>query len=157
MQAYCHGELSGREPVKQAPDYDTLGARIRVSAVVEVDEQNSEEASRLSNSFMALLNRAVYHKTAVAPEVLGFQAGTSRRLNPSAEPLPLFRDEALSRLSFPVQFFGGDHDALIDSEKTAQRLKSLLPHAEVHVLKDTGHVIIDKFQDAAAFLKAAAM
>ncbi|MCX7027107.1 MAG: hypothetical protein NT061_06445 [Spirochaetes bacterium] len=31
-------------------------SRIAVSAVVEIDEQNSEEASRISNSLLAMLN-----------------------------------------------------------------------------------------------------
>jgi hypothetical protein len=37
-------------------NYDTLADRISVSAVIEIKEQNSEEASRISNSIMALLN-----------------------------------------------------------------------------------------------------
>ncbi len=56
LKTYCHGELSGKPLPAQRPNYDTIGERIRVSAVVEIGEQNSEEASRISNSLMAMLN-----------------------------------------------------------------------------------------------------
>ena len=56
LKLYCHGELSGKQPSKLSPNYDTLENRISVSAVVEINEQNSEEASRISNSLMAMLN-----------------------------------------------------------------------------------------------------
>ena len=56
LKIYCHGELSAIEPPKLSPKYDTLKDRISVSAVVEIKEQNSEEASRISNSLMAMLN-----------------------------------------------------------------------------------------------------
>ena len=65
LSRFCHGELAGgaageligrQEPARntQAPTQDLAG-RIRVSAVVEITEQNSEEATRLSNSLMAML------------------------------------------------------------------------------------------------------
>lgn len=58
LKAYCHGELSGNEPDK--PPRRAVsggpGRRVRVSAVVEINEQGSEDASRLSNSLMAMLN-----------------------------------------------------------------------------------------------------
>jgi len=56
LKAFCHGELSGPATPGPAPDYDTLKDRISVSAVIEINEQNSEEASRISNSIMAMLN-----------------------------------------------------------------------------------------------------
>lgn len=56
LRVYCHSELSGKRAPAPAPDYNSLGERIRVSAVVEIIEQNSEEASRLSNSLVAMLN-----------------------------------------------------------------------------------------------------
>lgn len=56
LRVYCHGELHTESTPKKSPDYETIGERISVSAVVEIKEQNSEEASRISNSFMAMLN-----------------------------------------------------------------------------------------------------
>lgn len=56
LKSYCHCELSGKEPPMLSPNYDTLKNRINVSAVIEINEQNSEEASRISNSLIAMLN-----------------------------------------------------------------------------------------------------
>lgn len=56
LKEYAHGELAGAEKPRLEPDYASLSERITVSAVVEIDEQNSEEASRISNSLMAMLN-----------------------------------------------------------------------------------------------------
>ena len=57
LKTYCHGELSSVEKSQEiTTQYDTLKNRINISAVIEVNEQNSEEASRISNSFMAMLN-----------------------------------------------------------------------------------------------------
>lgn len=56
LKIFCHGELSNNESFNETPSYETLKDRISVSAVVEIKEQNSEEASRISNSLMAMLN-----------------------------------------------------------------------------------------------------
>ncbi|MDD3269025.1 MAG: helix-turn-helix domain-containing protein [Syntrophomonadaceae bacterium] len=56
LKAFCHGELSGQPAPELPVEYDTLKDRISVSAVVEINEQNSEEASRISNSMIAMLN-----------------------------------------------------------------------------------------------------
>lgn len=56
LKEYAHGEFAGEAKPRLEPDYETLADRISISAVVEIDEQNSEEASRISNSLMAMLN-----------------------------------------------------------------------------------------------------
>lgn len=56
LKVFCHGELATEEKPVIKPDYDTLHDRITISAVIEIKEQNSEEASRISNMFMAVLN-----------------------------------------------------------------------------------------------------
>jgi pimeloyl-ACP methyl ester carboxylesterase len=98
------------------------------------------------------INKLIYHKTQVPTEVLEFQAIASKYFNPVKEALPIFTDTQLKKLAFPIQFFGGDCDALIDSVKTAERLKNLLPHSDIHILRDTGHAIIDQFPAVKEFL-----
>lgn len=56
LKKYCHLEFSGDQTPALEPHYDTISERINVSAVIEIREQNSEEASRISNSLMAMLN-----------------------------------------------------------------------------------------------------
>jgi len=56
LREYAHGEFAGKEKPRLQPDYASISERITVSAVIEIVEQNSEEASRISNSLMAMLN-----------------------------------------------------------------------------------------------------
>lgn len=56
LKIFCHGELSDNQTQKPTVDYSTLANRISVSTVIEINEQNSEEASRISNSILAMLN-----------------------------------------------------------------------------------------------------
>ena len=99
-----------------------------------------------------MITKAVCYKTELPPEALEFQSVTAKHFNPVLEAIPVFTDTQLKKITAPVQFFGGDHDALIDSVKTAERLKKLLPHSEIRILKDTGHVIIDQFAAIRSFL-----
>lgn len=92
-----------------------------------------------------LTNKTVFHKTEVPPEVLQFQRITTMHFNPMMEKIPIFSDSELRRIAAPLQFFGGDNDALVDSVKTGSRLKRFVRNIDIHILKDTGHVIIDQF------------
>ena len=60
LREFAHAEFAPSESSRLAagelPDYASLAGRISVSTVVEIDEQNSEEASRISNSLFAMLN-----------------------------------------------------------------------------------------------------
>ncbi|MBN2495928.1 MAG: hypothetical protein JXR96_15155 [Deltaproteobacteria bacterium] len=54
LREYAHGELAGRpeEPHSSL----RLEERIRVSAVIELEEGHSDEVARISNSLIAVLN-----------------------------------------------------------------------------------------------------
>ncbi len=56
LKEYTHAELSPSEKTDKPVDFGSMKSRMKVSAVIEINEQNSEEASRLSNSLMAALN-----------------------------------------------------------------------------------------------------
>lgn len=99
-----------------------------------------------------MLSKVIYHHTIVPKQILDYQAVVSKHFNPVTEPLPVFTDEQLLKLTMPIQYFGGDHDALLHTRKSIERLKVLLPHAEAHLLVDTGHAIIDKFDEIKEFL-----
>jgi len=106
----------------------------------------------LGNHGQAMLNKAIYHKTVMPQEILEYQALVSKHFRPLSEPLPLFSDAELSRLTMPLQYFGGDKDALLNTRRSVVRLKRLLPQAEAFLLKDTGHAVVDRFADIAEFL-----
>ncbi|MEL7554571.1 MAG: alpha/beta hydrolase [bacterium] len=99
-----------------------------------------------------MLNKAIYHKVEMPKEILEYQALVSRHFRPVNEGLPRFSDEELKALTMPLQYFGGDRDALLDTKTSVGRLAALLPRAEARLLEDTGHAIIDKFGAVNDFL-----
>ena len=52
------------------------------------------------------------------------------------------------------EYFGGAKDALLDSRKSADRLKRLLSHTQVNLLESVGHVIIDQGYKICEFHKS---
>ena len=56
LKHYAHAELATPTQKAEPVDFGSISNRMKVSAVIEIVEQNSEEASRLSNSLMAALN-----------------------------------------------------------------------------------------------------
>lgn len=56
LKEYAHSELAVPAQPKEPVNYGSIHDRIKVSAIIEINEQNSEEASRLSNTIMAALN-----------------------------------------------------------------------------------------------------
>ena len=54
LDFYLQGD--GVEPKSETHKPEDVARRITVSAVIEIEEQNSDEATRLSNSLLALLN-----------------------------------------------------------------------------------------------------
>ncbi|MBI9106589.1 MAG: alpha/beta hydrolase [Spirochaetales bacterium] len=94
----------------------------------------------------------ISHGLPMAEEVFEFGRLVSKHCKPLLEPIPLFSDQELGRLTMPVQYFGGDKDALFDSKAAAKRVRELVPHAEINLLEGTGHVIIGKADEILTFL-----
>jgi len=73
-------------------------------------------------------------------------------VDPAAlEPVPVFRDEELLRLTMPIQFLAGKKDALLPAEASVRRLERLLPHAETHLFQDCSHAVIGKTDEILEF------
>lgn len=60
---------------------------------------------------------------------------------PRAIRLPIFPDQALQRLTMPVQAIVGGRDVLLDSDETRRRLQRNVAHAEVLYLPESGHLL----------------
>ncbi|TVT51464.1 alpha/beta fold hydrolase [Amycolatopsis rhizosphaerae] len=65
----------------------------------------------------------------------------SRHYRYRREPLPVFGDDALRKLTMPVQVIVGRQDVLIDSAETKRRLETAVPHAIVRLLPGVGHFV----------------
>jgi excisionase family DNA binding protein len=56
LRAFTHGELATPGPSMPSPAPSPMVERMAVSMVVEIAEQNVKDASRISNSILAMLN-----------------------------------------------------------------------------------------------------
>jgi excisionase family DNA binding protein len=56
LKEYAHAELALPPRAAEAPPSEPLSSRVTVSAVIEIKDCGPDEASRLSNSFVAALN-----------------------------------------------------------------------------------------------------
>jgi pimeloyl-ACP methyl ester carboxylesterase len=97
------------------------------------------------------VNRIVCRGVEIHPDVEEFMILVGRHFRPLLEPVPVFSDEELLRLTMPIQFLAGSKDALLPSEASVRRLQKLLPHAETHVFEDCGHAVIGKADEILEF------
>ena len=56
FKEYAHGELKQEKTREPVVNYQDMEKRITVSAVIEITGQDPEEATRISNSLLAMLN-----------------------------------------------------------------------------------------------------
>jgi pimeloyl-ACP methyl ester carboxylesterase len=76
----------------------------------------------------------------------------SRHFRHRTEPIPSFSDDALRGLAIPLMAVVGGKDAMLDSYETQRRLTAAVPHATVHVLPESGHLLPDQTQTVLQFL-----
>ncbi|WP_026106415.1 alpha/beta fold hydrolase [Clostridium saccharoperbutylacetonicum] len=75
----------------------------------------------------------------IPEEMLKYQKLIGRHFNYRRESIPIFSDDELKLLTMPTVLFVGEKDIMLHSDKTARRLSSLLPHAEINLLPEAGH------------------
>jgi pimeloyl-ACP methyl ester carboxylesterase len=80
----------------------------------------------------------------------------ARHFRPRTEPIPSFSDDALRGLTVPLMVVVGGHDALLDSYETERRLTANAPHATVHLLPESGHLLPDQTETMLPFLRSPA-
>jgi pimeloyl-ACP methyl ester carboxylesterase len=82
------------------------------------------------------------------PEIiLKFQILIGKNFNTRKEPIPIFTDDEIRRLTMPVFLFVGAKDIMLNSMETADRVKKLVPNARINVLPEGGHSIINLTDD----------
>ena len=70
------------------------------------------------------------------------------------DPLPVFADADLGRLTMPVLAIVGGRDVILDSAETRARLLAHVPDAQVLVLPAASHAIWSQAEPVLAFLQA---
>ena len=100
------------------------------------------------------INRMVAYGTDLGKWSSTFGSLLSKHCRPMTEPIPILSDEEIRRLKMPLQLFAGDHDVMLRTEETAERLRRLAPHAEINILSGLGHAIIGKTDEILRFMTA---
>jgi len=67
-------------------------------------------------------------------------------------PMPLFSNEQLKTLTMPVLYVAGLRDELLDSPAGEAALRAGVPHAEIHMLPEAGHMFTTPFVWMVPFL-----
>lgn len=98
------------------------------------------------------LNDDVIGQDAVPKEVRDFIALILENFNPITGALPVYSNDQLCRLKMPVLYIAGKEDATVDTPKSAQRLLSLVPAAQVQLLQHCGHVVVNAIDSIRPFL-----
>ncbi|MEN6314459.1 MAG: alpha/beta hydrolase [Clostridiaceae bacterium] len=77
----------------------------------------------------------------------------SKNFSPFTGLVPVFSDEELKRLTSPIMLIVGEKDVLLDSKKTAERVKKALPQAQIILLSGAGHGLVDQTERIIPFLR----
>jgi pimeloyl-ACP methyl ester carboxylesterase len=110
-------------------------------------------ASRLPGR-QGRLNQSVTGSVEIPEAAMAYFALIQREFIPRPLGAPVFSDRELKRLTMPVLYIGGAKDILLNTQKSAARLKRLAPQADTHVLSAAGHTIIGQADVISAFLAA---
>lgn len=98
------------------------------------------------------VNRLVYGKQPIPAEAEAFGLLIMKHFQPRFNPIPLFSDEELRRLTMPTLLLAGKQDVLLPSAKTAARLRQLLPNLQAQMFPEVGHAVIGMTAKIMAFL-----
>lgn len=75
-----------------------------------------------------------------------------KHYRPRRDTLPIFGDEQLQALTAPLYVILGAKDRMLDSQGTARRLNTFVPHATVVVVPDAGHALTEDGEAIHRFL-----
>lgn len=79
--------------------------------------------------------------------IVDYQKILIKHFNSRKEPIPIFTDEELQRLTMPISLYVGSKDIILRSKETADRMKRLLPHTNINILPEAGHSIAGQADD----------
>ena len=139
-----------------AVKYPECVSKLIVIAPSGLSQQNAailEKAKKAERQNEALtLDASISQGLELPKEVLEFINLIGAGYNPITEELPVFTDGQLKRLSMPILFIAGKRDVMVDATAAAKRLGGLLPNAKIHLLDNTGHMVLNALEYILPFL-----
>ena len=100
------------------------------------------------------LKQSVTGSAAIPEAVLKYLDIIHRKFIPRPLHAPVFSGKMLKRLNMPVLYIGGENDTLLNTQRSAARLKRFASQADVRILPATAHTIINMGSEINGFLSA---
>lgn len=96
--------------------------------------------------------RMVIGNQPVPEEVVKYIKLINSNFNMRTEPIPIFTDNELRQLIMPVMMIAGERDVMIHSKKSVEILSRLLPVANIKLIPNYGHVLLNLTDSILPFL-----
>lgn len=87
------------------------------------------------------LNKVVYGNQEIPEEAIEYGSLMIKHFKPRMDSLYVYSEKELKGLSMPILYIGGKEDALLQTQKSAERLEGLATTVKTVVLENTGHVL----------------
>lgn len=98
--------------------------------------------------------RSIFNGAEIPPDLEQFMLLVDRNFRYRTGAPPLFTDAELQSLRMPVLFLAGENDVLLDTPKTAERLRRLVPNLTERISAADGHAVLANAPEIVAFLDA---
>lgn len=86
------------------------------------------------------------------PNMLRYQKCIRNGFQYRTGKIPIFRDEEIQNLAVPCSVIVGEKDIMLSSHDTIQRMKKLLPAAQMNCLEGEGHALVNVTKEVCTFL-----
>jgi pimeloyl-ACP methyl ester carboxylesterase len=135
--------------------------RVRKLVLLSPAGVTSDRASFLARAILysllgkrgaSALNHYILESNTIDPAAIAYMNVIMTHFKPRIEPLKIFSDSDLERLTMPVLLLGGAHDKIRDVSQISARMKKVLPHLTTHIFPDKGHVLVNTAQEIIPFL-----
>ena len=145
--------LGGWVALKFSAKYPELVIKLILIAASGLSPVNSDFLDRVNSTADTLdVDAAVTGEIAMPKEVLEFISLILQGFNPIKEDLPILTDEQLDRLTMPSLYVAGKDDRIVDTLSSSKRLKERKPGAQIHLLDNTGHMVLNALEYMIPFL-----
>jgi pimeloyl-ACP methyl ester carboxylesterase len=148
--------LGGWLALKFAAKYPQRVLKLILIAASGLSGQSSDLLNKAQNAVAQndpiTVDPALTGASALPQEVMEFINLIISGYNPITQQLPVLSDGQLEKLNMPVLFIAGKNDIMVDTIAAAQRLGSCIPGAEIHLLENTGHVVLNALEYMIPFL-----
>jgi pimeloyl-ACP methyl ester carboxylesterase len=143
--------LGGWMALKFAVTYPERVSKLALIATSGLSKQNPATMDA-SEAEQAELADEIGNGVKLPDEVQAFIDMILDGYLPLREELPVFTDDQLNTLTMPVLFVAGENDVMTDVKASALRLKTNLPQAQIRILSNTGHIVLNALNELLPFL-----